>query len=184
VTIGTTPATRNTPAPIRRIRSSAWNGRPMATFATDRPISFREARANLRSRDYEFIVCEIRMGGNGVGEGKLANLAKVSYDKKRQQIEIEGGLRASAARPSCVSTSETRWWALLDLPDRLRSRRHGPRPITTSRQPAAVGWPFPADRSTSPRPPKLDRTTGHRTAARLAGKGPSEGPERLFRAAL
>lgn len=61
----------------------------MATFATDRPISFREARANLRSRDYEFIVCEIQMGGNGVGEGKLANLAKVSYDKKRQQIEIE-----------------------------------------------------------------------------------------------
>lgn len=29
------------------------------------------------------------MGGSGVGEGKLANLAKVSYDKKEQQIEIE-----------------------------------------------------------------------------------------------
>lgn len=58
-------------------------------FATDRPISFWEARANPRSRDYEFMLCEIHMGGNGVGEGKLANLAKVSYDKKEKQIEIE-----------------------------------------------------------------------------------------------
>ncbi len=58
-------------------------------FATDRPISFWEARANPRSREYEFMLCEIHLGRNGVGEGKLATLAKVSYDKKQKRIEIE-----------------------------------------------------------------------------------------------
>lgn len=58
-------------------------------FATDRPISFWEARANPRSRDYEFMLCEIHLGSSGVGEGKLATLAKVSYDKKAKRIEVE-----------------------------------------------------------------------------------------------
>jgi hypothetical protein len=58
-------------------------------FATDRPISFAEARSNSRSSDYEFMLCEIRMPKTGKGQGKLAVMAKVSYDKKKKSIEIE-----------------------------------------------------------------------------------------------
>jgi hypothetical protein len=58
-------------------------------FVTDRPISFREARENTRSRDYEFMVCEIRLGPDGKGEGKLAAGTKITYDRDRQQVELE-----------------------------------------------------------------------------------------------
>jgi hypothetical protein len=58
-------------------------------FASGRPMSLRELRANARSRDYEFMVCEIHMGANGVGEGTLAPVAKIAYDKKRTRLEIE-----------------------------------------------------------------------------------------------
>jgi hypothetical protein len=58
-------------------------------FATNRPIGLWEVRTSPRSRDYEFMLCEIHMGGDGVGEGKLSNLARVSYDKKGKKIEIE-----------------------------------------------------------------------------------------------
>jgi hypothetical protein len=75
------------------LRYAQWqkgaDGGYRVVFATDRPIGFWEARTNPRSRDYDFILCEIHMGGDGVGEGKLSNLAKVSYDAKQKRIEIE-----------------------------------------------------------------------------------------------
>jgi hypothetical protein len=58
-------------------------------FATDRPISFWEARNNTRSSEYEFMLCEIHMDRNGAGQGKLAVMAKVTWDKKTKAIEIE-----------------------------------------------------------------------------------------------
>ncbi len=58
-------------------------------FATDRPMSFREMRENTRSTDYDFIVCEIRLGPDGKGEGKLAVGTKVTYDRGKNQIELE-----------------------------------------------------------------------------------------------
>jgi hypothetical protein len=58
-------------------------------FVTDRPISFREARDNTRSSEYEFMVCEIRLGPDGKGEGKLAAGTKITYDADRKQIEFE-----------------------------------------------------------------------------------------------
>ena len=58
-------------------------------FATDRPISFQEARNQPRSADYEFMVCEIRLGPDGKGEGKLAAGTKISWDKEKKSIEIE-----------------------------------------------------------------------------------------------
>jgi hypothetical protein len=58
-------------------------------FATDRPMSFFEIRNRTRSADYEFMLCEIRLGPDGVGEGKLAALAKISYDKAKNAIQIE-----------------------------------------------------------------------------------------------
>jgi hypothetical protein len=58
-------------------------------FATDRPMSFREASLRPRSAEYEFMLCEIRLDRDGIGEGKLATMAKISYDKKKRLIEIE-----------------------------------------------------------------------------------------------
>jgi hypothetical protein len=58
-------------------------------FATDRPISFWEARNRTRSSEYEFMLCEIRMNRNGEGEGKLAVMAKVTFNQKTKTIEIE-----------------------------------------------------------------------------------------------
>jgi hypothetical protein len=58
-------------------------------FATDRPISFREAMLKPRSADYEFMLCEIHLDRDGKGEGKLATMAKISYDKAKKVIEIE-----------------------------------------------------------------------------------------------
>jgi hypothetical protein len=58
-------------------------------FATDRPMSFLEASMRPRSSEYEFLLGEIRLDREGVGEGKLATMAKISFDKKKKVIEIE-----------------------------------------------------------------------------------------------
>jgi hypothetical protein len=56
---------------------------------TDRPISFWEARANPRSRDYEFSLAEIRLGPDGKGQGKAINAAKLTFNKETNTLEIE-----------------------------------------------------------------------------------------------
>jgi len=58
-------------------------------FATDRPIGFGEARNAGRSLDYDFMLCEIRLGADGKGEGKLATMTKITYDKDQKKIEVE-----------------------------------------------------------------------------------------------
>jgi hypothetical protein len=58
-------------------------------FATDRPMSFFEMRNQTRSSEYQFMLAEIRLGKDGTGEGKLAPLAKISWDKAKDQLEIE-----------------------------------------------------------------------------------------------
>jgi hypothetical protein len=65
------------------------SGGQRIVFATDRPISFREAANQPRSRDYDFMVCEIRLGPDGKGVGKLAAATKITYDKEKKQIELE-----------------------------------------------------------------------------------------------
>jgi hypothetical protein len=65
------------------------SGGRRVVFVTDRPISFREARENTRSADYEFMVCEIRLGPDGKGEGRLAAGTKITYDRERRQVELE-----------------------------------------------------------------------------------------------
>jgi hypothetical protein len=58
-------------------------------FATDRPMSFREAANAGRSADYDVMVCEIRLGPDGKGEGRLVSAAKVTWDREKRAIEIE-----------------------------------------------------------------------------------------------
>lgn len=85
---------------IRTPTSLAWDiqfareyplpeGGRRIVFATDRPIGFFEAATRPRSSQYEFMICEIHLDKDGRGEGKLATLAKISYDKKKNLIEIE-----------------------------------------------------------------------------------------------
>ena len=58
-------------------------------LATDRYIGFAEARNQPRSIDYPFTLMEIRIGNDGKGEGKMAVATKISFDKKKNQIELE-----------------------------------------------------------------------------------------------
>jgi hypothetical protein len=58
-------------------------------FVTDRPMSFYELQNNTRSRDYDFMVCEIRLNKEGKGEGKLAAGTKITYDKDKKQVTLE-----------------------------------------------------------------------------------------------
>jgi hypothetical protein len=58
-------------------------------LATDRYIGFQEARANSRTMDYPITLMEIRVDKDGKGEGKMAVATKISFDKKKNQIELE-----------------------------------------------------------------------------------------------
>jgi hypothetical protein len=56
--------------------------------ATDRPVSFLEARNHPRTMDYPFMLIEIRMDAQGKGQGKLIPLAKVQLNDEHV-VEIE-----------------------------------------------------------------------------------------------
>jgi hypothetical protein len=58
-------------------------------IATDRYIGFQEARDQPRTIDYPFTLFEIRVGKNGEGQGKMAVATKISFDKKKNVIELE-----------------------------------------------------------------------------------------------
>ncbi|HEY7446976.1 MAG TPA: hypothetical protein VH702_02450 [Vicinamibacterales bacterium] len=58
-------------------------------IATDRYIGFREAANQPRTTDYPFTLFEIRVNKEGKGEGKMAVATKISFDKKKKQIELE-----------------------------------------------------------------------------------------------
>ena len=52
-------------------------------------MTFYEAANSPRSKDYEYMIGEIRIGPAGKGEGKLSTAAKVRFEKASGQIEIE-----------------------------------------------------------------------------------------------
>ena len=58
-------------------------------IATDRYIGFQEARTQPRTIDYPFTLFEIRVDKNGEGQGKMAVATKISFDKKKNVIELE-----------------------------------------------------------------------------------------------
>ena len=57
--------------------------------AFDRYIGFREAREQPRTIDYPFTLIEIRLPKEGKGEGKMAVATKISFDKKKNTVELE-----------------------------------------------------------------------------------------------
>jgi hypothetical protein len=64
------------------------DGQRRIIIATDRPISFLEARASTRSLDYPFMLIELRLDAEGKGEGKLLPLARVTANHDHV-VEIE-----------------------------------------------------------------------------------------------
>ena len=64
-------------------------GGDQIVLATDRYIGFWEAANRPRTFDYPFTLIEMRVGRDGVGEGKLSLFTKVMYDKKKNQIVLE-----------------------------------------------------------------------------------------------
>jgi hypothetical protein len=58
-------------------------------IATDRYVSFQEARSNPRSMDYPFTLLEIRLDKNGEGQGKASIATKINFDKKKNTMELE-----------------------------------------------------------------------------------------------
>jgi hypothetical protein len=58
-------------------------------IATDRRISFLEARNQPRSYDYKFTLLELRLDQNDEGEGKMAWATKITYNKDKKAIELE-----------------------------------------------------------------------------------------------
>jgi hypothetical protein len=58
-------------------------------IVTDRYIGFAEARNQPRSIDYPFTLIEIHVDKDGKGEGKFAVATKISFDKKKNTIELE-----------------------------------------------------------------------------------------------
>jgi hypothetical protein len=58
-------------------------------FATDRPISWLEARNQPRTIDYRFTVGELQVNGDGEGQGKLAVAVKMNYDSVDKVLELE-----------------------------------------------------------------------------------------------
>ncbi len=65
------------------------DGTRQVILATDRPISFAEARRSTRSLQYDFTLVDIRFDKSGKGKGELAAAAKLTINKKTNAIEIE-----------------------------------------------------------------------------------------------
>ena len=56
---------------------------------TPRVIGFREARDQPRTVDYPFTLFEMRFDKSGKGEGRMAYATQISFDKKKNAIELE-----------------------------------------------------------------------------------------------
>jgi hypothetical protein len=58
-------------------------------LATDRYISFAEARNQPRSIDYPITLIEIHVNKDGKGQGKFAVATQIRVDKKKKTVEVE-----------------------------------------------------------------------------------------------
>jgi len=72
----------------------AWNvplaeGGQQIVLATDRYIGFWEARNQPRTVDYPFSLVQIQLNKDGEGQGTFAVATKISFDKKKNAVELE-----------------------------------------------------------------------------------------------
>ena len=72
----------------------AWHeslpdGGDRIVIATDRQMSFREITNNPRTADYPFLLIQIQLNKDGKGEGKMVPFTQITFDKKKNVMEIE-----------------------------------------------------------------------------------------------
>jgi len=72
----------------------AWNvplpeGKQQIVLGFDRYIGFWEARNQPRTVDYPFSLVQLVVNKDGEGEGKYAVATKLSFDKKKNTLELE-----------------------------------------------------------------------------------------------
>ena len=72
----------------------AWNeplgdGQQRIVLATDRYMTFMELRDQPRTVDYPFTLVDLRLDKNGEGTGKASIATKISFDRKKNILEIE-----------------------------------------------------------------------------------------------
>jgi hypothetical protein len=66
------------------------DGSRKIVLATNRKLTFGEVSRQTRSAEYDFTLVEIHMPADGKkGEGKLAAAAKVTFNNKTRQVEVE-----------------------------------------------------------------------------------------------
>jgi hypothetical protein len=58
-------------------------------LATDRFVRFWEVARGARTTDYPFTIIELRLNGDGRGEGKMSIATKVIADKKKNEVVLE-----------------------------------------------------------------------------------------------
>jgi hypothetical protein len=58
-------------------------------LATDRFVRFWEVARGSRTTDYPFTIIELRLNGDGRGEGKMSLATKVIADKKKNEVVLE-----------------------------------------------------------------------------------------------
>jgi hypothetical protein len=56
---------------------------------TPRIIGFREEVNQPRTTDYPFSLFEMRFDAAGKGQGKMAYATKITFDKKKSNVELE-----------------------------------------------------------------------------------------------
>ena len=72
----------------------AWHeplpdGREKVVLGVDRYMSFLEIRNQPKSVDYPFTLVQLHIAKDGKSEGKLAAFTMITWDKKKQTLEIE-----------------------------------------------------------------------------------------------
>lgn len=70
-------------------QSELPDGGRRVVLATNRKLGFGESARQTRSVNYDFTLLEMHFDKAGKGEGKLAAAAKVEWDRKAQQLDIE-----------------------------------------------------------------------------------------------
>jgi hypothetical protein len=58
-------------------------------IALERYMSFLELRNQPRTVDYPFTLIQIHLNKNGEGEGKMAYATRITFDKKKNTVELE-----------------------------------------------------------------------------------------------
>jgi len=65
------------------------NGGRRIVIITPRVMGFQELRNQPRTVDYPFTLFEMRFDKSGKGEGKMAYMTQISFDKKKNTVELE-----------------------------------------------------------------------------------------------